>query len=195
MKVGAFCCLAGTATFNLNIMREDCMQRTIFAVIVLFLGVFSRLLPHPPNFTPIAAIALFGGVYFDKRYALILPLAAMFLSDIYLGFHDLMPWVYSSFLLSGLIGLWLKHHRRPSFILGGALASSAVFFLVTNFGVWALPQPAYPHTLAGLAECYVVAIPFLRTEVLGTLAYTGILFLLYEAMVRVFVARKEGANI
>lgn len=154
----------------------------IFAFGLILFAAMLRLVPHPPNFTPIAALALFGGVYLDKRFAFVVPIAALLLSDYFIGFHSLMPFVYGSFLLIGLIGLWLKTHRKPLFILGGALASSVLFFLLTNFGVWVTPNSWYPKTWQGFTACYVAAIPFFRNTVLGDLFYVGVLFGLYEAV-------------
>src|SRR5438309_525724 len=87
------------------------IERLMSPLLIICFGVVLRLLPHPPNFTPIAAIALFGGVYLNKKYALVIPVIAMFISDIFIGFHASMPFVYTSFLISGLIGLWLRTHK------------------------------------------------------------------------------------
>lgn len=141
-------------------------------------GALMRLLPHAPNFAPIAAIALFGSVYLNKRYALILPIAAMFISDIFLGFHDTMLYVYGAFLLTGIMGLWLRKHKNVLNILGSALASSVLFFLITNFGVWV--QGMYARDLSGLVQSYVMAIPFFKNTLLGNLFYTGVFFGSYE---------------
>lgn len=169
-------------------------MRQILAAILILLAVLSRLLPHPPNFTPIAALALFGGVYLEKRLALLLPLLVMVVSDSLIGFHATIPWVYGSFIVTALIGLWLKKHKQPQYILGAAVASSLVFFLVTNFGVWTLPMSGYPPTLSGLAQCYVAAIPFFKNELLGSLAYTSILFGLYEVLARLIAPRRKEAK-
>lgn len=167
-------------------------MRTILAVILILFAASSRLLPHPPNFTPLAALALFGGVYLEKRWALLIPMIALLISDSVIGFHPLMPWVYGGFLLTGLIGIWLKKHKKPMIILGAAVTSSLLFFVITNFGVWVLPVSGYPQTLPGLIQCYIAAIPFFRTELLGTLVYTSILFVLYEAVARLIITgRKE----
>ena len=137
-----------------------------------------RLLPHMPNFTPIAAMALFGGVYLNKKYAFFIPLAAMFVSDIFLGFHPAMPYVYGSFILTGIIGFWLKNHKSTKNIICSSLISSILFFLITNFGVWA--GGWYPHNLNGLVESYAMGIPFFKNTVLGDLLYTGVFFGAYE---------------
>ncbi len=153
--------------------------------LIITIAALLRLLPHPPNVAPIAAMALFGGVYLNKKYALILPLLALFISDLFLGFYGapMMSFVYGSFLLTGCIGIFLKNHKKPAAIISAALFSSLLFYLITNFGVW-LTTPLYPKTLSGLLNCYTMAIPFFRNTLLGDLFYTGIFFASYEIAVR-----------
>lgn len=136
----------------------------------------SRLLPHPPNFTPMAAMALFAGAYVPNRIlAVLLPLAAVFLSDLVLGFYPDMATVYLSFALVVGIGFLLRRARTPLRIGAAALSASVLFFVVTNFGTWAVGQ-LYPKTPAGLVECYVAAIPFFRNSLLADAFYTLLLF-------------------
>ena len=135
-----------------------------------------RLLPHPPNFTPIGAMALFGGAYFGRRaLAFAAPLGALLLSDAILGFHSSMPFVYASVALVVLIGWALASRATPLRIAGAAIASSVLFFAVTNFGVW-LTGGMYPQTLSGLAACYVAAIPFFQNTMAGDLLFSALLF-------------------
>jgi hypothetical protein len=146
----------------------------------------SRLIPHPPNLTSVTAIALFGGAMLDdRRLAFVVPLSALFLSDLVLGFHDQMFLVYGSFALIVCIGLWLQHHRSATTIAAAAIASSLLFFGITNFGVWALDR-MYPHTLAGLIACYTAALPFLRNTLEGDLFYTLVLFCGFALLERQF---------
>jgi hypothetical protein len=154
-----------------------------FLIIAFAAGL--RLLPHPPNFAPIAAMALFGGVYLNKKYALILPLLALFVSDLFLGFYGapMMSFVYGSFFLTGCIGIFLKSHKRPAVIIASALFSSLLFYLITNFGVW-FTGTMYPKTLTGLVNCYVMAIPFFRNTIIGDLIYTSVFFASYEIALR-----------
>jgi hypothetical protein len=156
----------------------------LMTLMAMLLGAAaSRLLPHPPNFAPIGAMALFGGACLaDKRLAFALPLAAMALSDWGLVVTGQIPmpgsqslWVYGSFALIVCLGLWLRRRRRALPIAGAALASSLLFFVVTNFGVWA-GGALYPRTAAGLAECYAAAIPFFRNTLLGDALYATVLF-------------------
>ena len=147
----------------------------IVSGIILFAAVM-RLVPHYPNFTPVAALALFGGAHLGKRWlALMVPLAALFLSDLFLGFHGFMLPVYLSFALVVLLGTLFQKNIRVLTVLGGALAASALFFLITNFAVW-LGSPFYPQSFSGLMQSYIAAIPFFHTTVLGDLFYSSVFF-------------------
>lgn len=155
------------------------------AIILVFLGIIMRLLPHPPNFAPIAAIGLFSGVYFtSKKYAFVLPLIAMLISDIFLGFAGI--WitlaVYGSFAIAGLIGLWLKKNKNFTNMVGASLLASSTFFIITNFVVWAA-TPWYTKDVAGISQCFFLAIPFFRNTILGDLFYVGVLFGAYELVI------------
>ena len=156
------------------------MRYTILAVLMILAAAFSRLLPHPVNVAPIAAMALAGGVYLDKRFAFAIPIAALLITDWFLGFYPILFFVYVSFIAIGLIGLWLKSHKRPLPVIGATLFSSALFFVVTNVGVWIVGPEMYPRTWGGLVECFVAAIPFFRNTVFGDLVYTGVLFGIFE---------------
>jgi hypothetical protein len=157
------------------------MRSMLIGSGLIFAAALSRLLPHPVNFAPIAAMALAGSVYMDKRFALIIPIAALIISDIFIGFHDTIPFVYGSIILIGLIGFWLKAHKRPLTVIATSLLSSILFFAITNFGVWLTGGGwFYPKTWQGLVECYTLAIPFFRNTLAGDLLYTGVLFGLFE---------------
>ena len=145
----------------------------IYGLIVL--GALSRLVPHPWNATPVMAIALFGGTYLSKRWAMLLPLATVVLSDFIIGWHETIPFTWGAFILTGMIAWWLRPRPTAARILMGALAGSVLFFLVTNFGVWAA-STLYPRTADGLRDCFVAAIPFFRSTVLGDLICTTALF-------------------
>ncbi|MBI2982517.1 MAG: hypothetical protein HYY44_09570 [Deltaproteobacteria bacterium] len=149
--------------------------RLVTLVGLVVAAAVSRLLPHPPNFAPIMAIALFGGAYFSRRSSLIIPLAAMFLSDLLIGFHDQMALVYLSFVLVVLMGWTLAENRTVSRVAGRAVAGSLLFFVMSNFGVW-LAGTIYSRDLSGLLSCYVAAIPFFQTQLLGDALYTLTLF-------------------
>ena len=135
-----------------------------------------RLVPHPPNFTPIGAMALFGGAYFGRRWlAFAAPLGALLLSDLVLGFYAGMWVQYLAVALVVLIAWGALRRISPLRVVGAALASSIAFFLVTNFGTWAL-SGMYPLTAGGLAACYVAALPFFQNTVAGDLFYSALLF-------------------
>lgn len=150
-------------------------------ISIIVIATILRLLPHPPNVAPISAIALFGGVYLNKKLALLIPLCALFLSDLLLGFYKplLMAFVYGSFLLIGCIGILIRKRKNLSTIVGSSLFCSILFFLITNFGVW-LTGSIYAKNLNGLTESYFMAIPFLRNTVIGDLLYVSLFFLAYE---------------
>jgi len=154
------------------------MNKTRFAVLggMILAAAASRLIPHPPNFTPIAAIALFAGAQFtDKRFAFLVPLAGLLLSDLALGFHSLVPIVYGTFALIVCLGLMLQRGKSAPRIALFSLAGALLFFGTTNLAVW-LFGGLYPKTAAGLIECYVAAIPFFWNTLLGDLFYSALLF-------------------
>lgn len=158
-------------------------------MLIIIFAVVMRLLPHPPNVAPIAAMALFGGVYVNKKYALVVPLIAMFISDIFLGFYPEIIFVYGSFLLIGLIGLWLRNHKTFRNVLFASIGSSILFFIITNFGVW-LMGSMYDKSFAGLLEAYTMGLPFFRNTLLGDLGFVGIFFGSYEYMLFVLAGKK-----
>ena len=154
---------------------------------LIFIAALTRVIPHPPNFSPIEAVALFGGAYFAKRHwALIVPLVAMFASDLLLGvINGGIYWsyfasagyllVYACIALSTVLGFGLRGKVGAGRVLAYSLAGSLLFFVVTNFGVWASGS-MYPKTLAGLGAAYIAGIPFFQWTVLGTLFYAALLF-------------------
>lgn len=163
--------------FNGKSLISKFAQPAVFIAI----GALSRVIPHPANFAPITAMALFGGVYLNKKQALTLPILAMILSDFVIGF-DSLPMrlsVYGSFILSVLIGFWIKSHKNAKNIIFASLTSSVLFFVITNFAVWAFGT-MYLKNFSGLTECYLLAIPFFRNTLLSDLIYSGAFFGGYE---------------
>ncbi len=152
------------------------MKKYMPAFILIALGVSARLLPHPANFAPIAAIALFSGLYLPKRFAIIVPAAALLLSDIVLGFYtwQVVVSVYACFALTGIMGLYLAKQKNFATIALGTILASVIFFLVTNWAVWAFGT-MYPHTTSGLMQSYIMALPFFRNSLLGDIFYTTVL--------------------
>ena len=149
----------------------------VLAAIVL------RLAPHPWNVTPLGTMFLFSGATFrSRRDALLVPLAALLLSDyavihfLYQGrFRWFSPFTWGAFLLVGLLGWTLRKKITVARVAGVSLAGSVIFFLVSNFGTW-LMQDLYPKTFAGLAACYVAALPFFRNTIFGDLFYAAVMF-------------------
>ncbi len=152
------------------------MKNTTIGLLILA-GALSRLIPHTPNFTAIAAIAILGGALLtDRVWAVILPVAAMVVSDLILGLHSLMLYVYLSMALIALASSFsLKGSLRWTRLLATSLGASLFFFIVTNFGVW-LTGSLYEKTWDGLVTCYVMALPFLGTQAAGDLFYSALLF-------------------
>ena len=164
----------------------------MLALILMIFGILFRIIPHAPNFTPVAAIALFGAVLLpNRRLALIMPLALIMISDLFIGLHDIVIFTWGSVVIISLIGLGLRigmgffnafKSRKSTTVLFGSLASAVAFYLVTNFGVWAAGW--YPPTPQGLLQCYVAGIPFFRNFLAGTLVYSAAFFGTYALAAR-----------
>lgn len=136
-----------------------------------------RIAPHPMNFAPIGALALFSGAYFSsKRVAFAVPLLSIVAGDVFIGFHKLILWVYASFLFSVAIGFFLRRKKSVSRIGAATLAGSIQFFLVTNFAMWMSSIGNYPKTWAGLGECYLAALPLFWNTLASDAFYAGLLF-------------------
>lgn len=161
--------------------------KNLLALGLVIFAIAMRFLPHIPNFAPITALAMFAGVYFSGAWAYLLPLTVMIISDIFLGFHSTMIFVYGSLLLTVAIGQFVRSKKNPLTILAGTLAGSIIFFIITNFGVWLTTNWYTPDT-AGLIRCYYMAIPFFRNSVTGDIFYATILFGAYELII-VFIKK------
>lgn len=150
----------------------------ITALYLIAFAVMLRLLPHPANFAPIAAVSIFGGAILPRRIGLWVPLAAMMASDIFLGFHKLIPVTWGCYLLIALASsTWLRKLTLARGVLL-TVSSSVFFFVVTNFAVW-VEGGLYAHTWAGLSQCYTMALPFFRNTLLSDMVYTASLFTVY----------------
>jgi hypothetical protein len=158
-----------------------------FLATLIFGAAVSRLLPHPPNVSPLAAVALFAGATIERRWlALLVPLASLFVSDILLeatylagwqplwGFYSGQAVVYGCFLATAALGFLLRR-RSVLKVAVASVVSSLFFFVATNFAVWA-SGVLYPRTAAGLWLCYEMALPFLRNSLIGDLAFSACLF-------------------
>lgn len=159
-------------------MAAPINKMRIIALALIFAGILLRLMPHAANFAPIGAIAIFGGAVLDKKIAWWLPLAIMVASDLIIGLHSAVLFTWGAFALIGLYGMLLRDQKTLPKILFGALGSGVIFYIVSNFGVWAA-SGMYAHTLQGLTDCYLAAIPFFRTSLLADLVYCSALFVAY----------------
>ena len=153
-----------------------------FTITILVFSVAMRLLPHMPNFVPIGALALFAGVYLPKRWGIIVPMTAMLVSDLFIGFYDLrlMAVVYGSFAVMVSVGWLVRGEKNFAAGVLGVFFGSVFFFVITNFAVWLLSE-WYAPTFDGLMFSYTLALPFFRSSLLGNLFYSGVFFGAYAA--------------
>ena len=150
--------------------------RLFTLVLIIFTIAMFRLLPHPPNVSPIAAMALFGGACFsDKRAAFLITFLALLLSDFILGLHDTMLYVYAGFALTVVIGFWIRKNMNFGRITIAVVGSSVLFFIISNFGAW-FTSGLYPMTIDGLMQAYVAAIPFFQNSLLGNIVFSALIF-------------------
>lgn len=163
--------------------------------LIILAAIATRFVPHMPNFAPITALAIFSAAFLPKKQAIAIPLAARFVSDIFLGFFSwpLMVAVYGSHLVGVLFGLWIKKtsHFRWLKIISSSLGASVIFFLVTNF---AFLYSNYPHNLTGIVASYVNGLPFFRGTLAGDLTYTLLLFGVYEVAVKFLVDNRSQVS-
>ena len=160
--------------------------------LLIAVGVIARVIPHAWNFTPISGIGLYAGAHLNPRYAWALPLIALLVGDLILGFYDLtqMVLVYVSFLAAPVVGRILLHRRRTIPRFGAAVFSAATLhFLISNIGSW---LALYPQTLDGLIQCYVLALPFYGATLLGDSIFAAIFFGCHEFVERY---RRQHSNL
>lgn len=159
----------------MNSSNQTITRAAIIAGMML-LAAFTRLIPHPANFTAVLAIALFGGAKFkNPSLAVVLPLGVMLITDLMIGFYSLMSFVYACIALTSIIGMYVGRKSNPVFILCGSLVASTLFFLVTNAAVW-YHNPQFTQTASGLLTCYDFAVPFYRNQLFGDLFFNFVLF-------------------
>jgi hypothetical protein len=178
-------------------MKPLQIRLTTLTIIVLATALF-RLVPHWPNFTPIAALALFGAATFERKWlGLVVPLAAMLLSDTLIGFHGSMGAVYLSFGLIWILGLWALQRPSAGRIAAASVTSSVLFFLITNFAVW-YGSTFYPQTAAGLLTCYTAGLAFYNGSnfflngLVGDLLFNGLLFGSYYLLQQRFMVLRPA---
>ena len=153
----------------------------MIAFVIIAIGIAMRFLPHPVNVTPVAAIALFAGTYLNKKYALWVPLAIMIISDLFIGLHDVILYTWGSFVLVAIVGTWLRKNKNLLNIGRASVASSFLFFIITNFGVW---LHWYPRDVQGLVKCFAMALPFYRNAFVGDILFVAVFFGIYELAAR-----------
>ena len=163
------------------LFRSENKFENFLGILLVVIGVLMRLLPHPMNFTPVTAIALFAGVVLTPGIALFLPLIIMITTDLILGPHSLYPLTWGCFFLISLLGVWLRSDIKTSRIFFGTLAGSVLFYIVTNLGVF-LFDNMYEKSWQGLIQCYVMALPFFRNTLLGDLFFAGLFFGIFAAV-------------
>ena len=151
----------------------------MLAMILLVLGIMSRLIVHQPNFTPVMALALFGGMYLPRKTAVIVPVLMMVVSDVLIGMHATVLLTWGGVALIAGLGLWLRERKNVARLLGASMISAWLFFVISNFGAWLV---MYPRTLEGLRQCYFLAIPFFRMTLLSTVMYACLFVVVYEAL-------------
>lgn len=154
-------------------MKAQTPWMLIATIVVVAL---TRLLPHPPNFSPVIAVALFGGAaLLDRKLAFTVPLAAMFIADLFIGFHNTMVFVYLAMGLVVVIGCVVGKNRKPAVLAGAALGGALAFFVISNVGVWWLGG-MYTYNVEGLLTCFAAALPFFHNTLLATALYSVVLF-------------------
>lgn len=156
-------------------------KNLLLIISISVIALIARLIPHTANFSPMASIILFAAVYSQDKKYLLLPLLALFVSDIFLGFYkwEIMLTVYLAFASMYGIGHLVRRDKNPINVINGSLASALLFFLTTNFAVWYFGD-WYAKDLSGLILSYTMAIPFFKSTLLSSLLYTGLMFGSYE---------------
>ncbi len=158
------------------------------ALTLIAFAIISRVLPHPANFAPIAAVAIFGGAILPRKWATFLPLVAMIISDLFIGLHPLILVTWGSFAIVALASNRFLKHITPLSIGTASVGASMFFFLVSNLGVW-LEGRLYALTFEGLIHCYYNALPFFRNTLLGDLFYSSLLFGAYAFVYKIVLHR------
>lgn len=159
-------------------MKKIKLEHYLAFSAVLLGAVYLRLIPHIPNVAPIGALALFSGITMPTVAGFSIPLLVMFVSDLFLGFHSTIPYVYGSFILITSIGYMLHTKPSPLKIGLGSLVGSTLFFIITNLGVW-MNSSMYEKNIYGLLKAYGMGLPFFRNTILGDLFYNAVFFMGY----------------
>ncbi|MFT4643881.1 MAG: hypothetical protein ACI8ZX_000277 [Planctomycetota bacterium] len=182
-------------------MKNTTNHKGILLVIaMIFIAAFSRLIPHLPNFTAVGAMALFGSAYFSKKYlAILAPIIALWISDlainniVYAEYNEGFVWFQSyqlytflPIILITILGFVLFKKVSPAKVLTGSIASSLIFFAVSNFGTWLSPFSLFTKDATGLLNTYVAGLPFLRNDFVATVLFSTVLFSSYYLLTKTF---------
>ena len=152
------------------------LNKNIFSIGLILLLAFSRLIPHPPNFTPLITVAIMSSYFFKNIYlSFFVILISMVLGDIFIGFYNNMFFVYLSLLLISYIFFKIIKKMNYKNLFVYALIGSLIFYLISNFGVWILGN-LYDKNFNGLIECYIMAIPFLKNTIISTIFYSYLIY-------------------
>ena len=163
-------------------------MKFMLALLIISFGILSRVIVHTPNFSPVLSLAFLGGMYLKGRQAVLVPLALIIISDFMIGSYPLMFVTWGSIVMISALGLWLKEKKSFVNVLGGSIASAVIFFIVSNFGAW---LALYPHTISGLQQCYFLAIPFFRSTLVSSVAYSLAFYTAYEWLLK----RSQGTSL
>ncbi len=153
----------------------------MLALGLFFIGTISRFVFHIPNFTPVIALALFSGAYVNRKYAVIMPVLLMILTDFVLGMYNSVVFTWTAIALSAMLGMRLRGRKTFGTVVFNSILSAVLFFAISNFGVW-LMSGMYAHNLSGFVRCFILAIPFFKNTFLSTVIYTAVLFAMYETI-------------
>ncbi len=170
-----------TVIMKLQRLQSENKVGILIALTLIAFAVVSRIMPHPANFAPVAAVALFGGAILPRKLAIIVPISAMVISDLLIGLHPTIMFTWGSFALIALLSSARFKRITPLAVMGSSLGASILFYIVTNFGVW-VEGRLYTQTFTGLIQCYYNALPFFRNTLLGDAIFTCVLFGLYATV-------------
>ena len=160
-------------------------KKILFITLFIIVAALMRLIPHPPNFVPITAIAIFAGVKFNNiKIAYAIPISIMLISDLFIGFYSISLFVYLAFILIITYSSFNKKYSIKNIIL-----SSVMFFIITNFGVWLMG--GYPKSVEGLVLCYTMAIPFFTNSIIADLFFSAILYYGFEQIEKRYLILKS----
>lgn len=160
-------------------------KKILFITLFITVAALMRLIPHPPNFVPITAIAIFAGVKLNNiKIAYAIPISIMLISDLFIGFYSISLFVYLAFILIITYSSFIKKYSIKNIIL-----SSVMFFIITNFGVWLMG--GYPKSIEGLVLCYTMAIPFFTNSIIADLFFSAILYYGFEQIEKRYLILKS----